>query len=460
VTIHPKNINIAEVVQHDIDHHFHPFTDHKAFHAAGGPRVITQADGVYIWDGKGNKILDGMSGLWCVNVGYGRKELAEVAYRQMLDLPYYNTFFKTTTVPATELAAKISSLLPKRFQHVMFTNSGSEGNDSIVRFVRHYWKVMGKPYRQHFIGRVRGYHGSTWVATNLGGMDYMHSQGGDRLPGFHHVRQPHWYDLGGDKTPEEFGLEAAADLEKKILEVGPENVAAFIGEPVQGAAGVIIPPSTYWPEVQRICRKYGVLIISDEVICGFGRTGKWFGFETYGFEPDIINMAKGLSSGYQPIGAVAFSNTLTGPLFDKGGDFNHGMTYAGHPVAAAVALKNIEIIADEKLVERVAELAPYFAKGLASLNDHPIVGETRSVGLIGAIELSKDKATRARFNKPGRAGTICRDHCFANNLVMRACWDTMVLAPPFTITKKEIDEIVRLARTALDATHADLRGEM
>jgi putrescine---pyruvate transaminase len=212
--------------------------------------------------------------------------------------------------------------------------------------------------------------------------------------------------------------------------------------------------------VQRICRKYGVLIISDEVICGFGRTGKWFGFETYGFEPDIINMAKGLSSGYQPIGAVAFSNTLTGPLFDKGGDFNHGMTYAGHPVAAAVALKNIEIIADEKLVERVAELAPYFAKGLASLNDHPIVGETRSVGLIGAIELSKDKATRARFHKPGRAGTICRDHCFANNLVMRACWDTMVLAPPFTITKKEIDEIVRLARTALDATHADLRGEM
>jgi putrescine---pyruvate transaminase len=460
VTIHPKNINIAEVVQHDIDHHFHPFTDHKAFHAAGGPRVITQADGVYIWDGKGNKILDGMSGLWCVNVGYGRKELAEIAYRQMLDLPYYNTFFKTTTVPATELAAKISSLLPKRFQHVMFTNSGSEGNDSIVRFVRHYWKVMGKPYRQHFIGRVRGYHGSTWVATNLGGMDYMHSQGGDLLPGFHHVRQPHWYDLGGDKTPEEFGLEAAADLEKKILEVGPENVAAFIGEPVQGAAGVIIPPSTYWPEVQRICRKYGVLIISDEVICGFGRTGKWFGFETYGFEPDIINMAKGLSSGYQPIGAVAFSNTLTGPLFDKGGDFNHGMTYAGHPVAAAVALKNIEIIADEKLVERVAELAPYFAKGLASLNDHPIVGETRSVGLIGAIELSKDKATRARFHKPGRAGTICRDHCFANNLVMRACWDTMVLAPPFTITKKEIDEIVRLARTALDATHADLRGEM
>ena len=460
MTIHPKNINIAEVVQHDIAHHFHPFTDHKAFHAAGGPRVITQADGVYIWDGKGNKILDAMSGLWCVNIGYGRKELADVAYRQMLDLPYYNTFFKTTTVPATELATKISSLLPKRFQHIFFTNSGSEANDTIVRFVRHYWKLKGKPYRQHFIARTRGYHGSTMVAVNLGGMSGMQEQGGTLFPGFHHVQQPHWFDFGGDKTPEEFGLDAAADLEKKIIEVGPDNVAAFVGEPIQGAGGVLIPPSTYWPEVQRICKKYGILIIADEVICGFGRTGNWWGFQSLGFEPDIVAMAKGLSSGYQPIGAVAISDTLTKDFFELGGDFNHGMTYAGHPVAAAVALKNIEIIEDEKLVERVAELAPYFAKGLSSLNDHPIVGETRSMGLIGAIELSKDKATRARFHDSGRVGTICRDHCFANNLVMRACWDTMVLAPPFTITKKEIDEIVRLARVALDATYADVKGEM
>jgi putrescine aminotransferase len=460
VTIHPKNINIAEVVQHDIAHHFHPFTDHKAFHAAGGPRVITQADGVYIWDGKGNKILDAMSGLWCVNIGYGRKELADVAYRQMLDLPYYNTFFKTTTVPATELATKISSLLPNRFQHIFFTNSGSEANDTIVRFVRHYWKLKGKPYRQHFIARTRGYHGSTMVAVNLGGMSGMQGQGGTLFPGFHHVQQPHWFDFGGDKTPEEFGLDAAADLEKKIIEVGPDNVAAFIGEPIQGAGGVLIPPSTYWPEVQRICKKYGILIIADEVICGFGRTGNWWGFQSLGFEPDIVAMAKGLSSGYQPIGAVAISDTLTKDFFELGGDFNHGMTYAGHPVAAAVALKNIEIIEDEKLVERVAELAPYFAKGLASLDDHPIVGETRSMGLIGAIELSKDKAARARFHDSGRVGTICRDHCFANNLVMRACWDTMVLAPPFTITKKEIDEIVRLARVALDATYADVKGEM
>ena len=268
MTIQQRNLNIDELVKSDIAHHFHPFTDHKAFHAAGGPRVITHGDGVYIWDGKGNKILDAMAGLWCVNIGYGRKDLAEVAQRQMLDLPYYNTFFKTTTVPATELAAKISSVLPKRFQHVFFTNSGSETNDTIVRFIRHYWKQTGKPYRQHIIARHRGYHGSTWVAANLGGFPAMHGQGGDVLPGFHHVQQPYWYDFGGNKTPEEFGLDAAADLEKKILEVGPENVAAFYGEPIQGAAGVLIPPSTYWPEVQRICKKYGILIVADEVICG------------------------------------------------------------------------------------------------------------------------------------------------------------------------------------------------
>jgi len=455
-----KNIDIAEVVRHDIAHHFHPFTDHKAFHAEGGPRVMTQADGIWIWDGSGQKLLDAMSGLWCVNVGYGRKELAEAAYKQMLDLPYYNTFFKTTTVPTTELAAKISSVMPERFKHIFFTNSGSESNDTIVRFVRHYWKLKGKPYRQHFIARTRGYHGSTMVAANLGGFQGMHEQVGTEFPGFHHVMQPHWFDLGGDMTPEEFGLAAAAELEKKILEVGPDNVAAFIGEPIQGAGGVLIPPSTYWPEVQKICRKYGILIISDEVICGFGRTGNWWGFETMGFEPDIVPMAKGLSSGYLPIGAVAFADHLVKDFFELGGEFYHGMTYAGHPVACAVALKNIEIIQQEKLVEHTRDIGPYFAEALASLRDHPIVGETRSVGLIGAIELSNDKKKRSRFASPGRVGTMCRDNCFKNGLIMRACWDTMVLSPPLVITKKEIDELVRLARLALDATYAQVKGEV
>ncbi|MFL5258167.1 MAG: aspartate aminotransferase family protein [Hyphomicrobiales bacterium] len=460
MTLHPKNLDLTELVAQDTAHHFHPFTNHKTFHAEGGARVITHADGVWIWDAKGNKILDGMAGLWCVNVGYGRKELAEAGYRQMLDLPYYNTFFKTTTVPATELAAKVSSLLPSRFKHIFFVNSGSEANDTIVRFVRHYWKLKGKPYRTHFIGRRRGYHGSTMAAASLGGMQGMHEQGGLPLPGFHHVQQPYWYDFGRDLSPDEFGLEAAADVERKILEVGPENVAAFIGEPIQGAAGVLIPPRTYWPAVQEICRKYGVLLIADEVICGFGRTGRWWGFETMGIEPDIVAMAKGLSSGYLPIGAAAFADHLVKDFFEIGGEFYHGMTYAGHPVACAVALANIEIMEREKLIERAHALGPYFAEALSRLADHPMVGETRSVGLIGAIELTRDKTTRERFEAAGRVGTLCRDHCFEVGLIMRACWDTMVLAPPLVITETEIDDIVRLARVALDKTYAEVKAEM
>ena len=455
-----RNLNIAELVAQDTAHHFHPFTDHKSLHAAGGARMITHASGVNIWDGAGRKYIDAMSGLWCVNIGYGRKELADAAYSQMLDLPYYNTFFKTSSVPATELATKVASLLPERFQRIFFVNSGSEANDTMVRLIRHYWALKGKTYRKTFITRERAYHGSTMISASLGGMVGMHEQGGLPLPGFTHVRQPHWYDFGGNMTPEEFGLHAAAEVEKRILEVGPDNVAAFVAEPLQGAGGVIIPPSTYWPEVSRICKKHGILIVADEVICGFGRTGKMFGHETFGFEPDVVIMAKGLSSGYMPIGAVAVSETILKDFFDLGGEFYHGYTYSGHPVACAVALENIRIIEEEKLVERVAELAPYLKQKMETLLDHPIVGEVRTVGFIGALELTNDKKNRGRFADSGRVGTICRDHCIASGLIMRACWDTMVFAPPFCITKEEIDAFAKLARTALDLTHADVKAEL
>ncbi len=457
---HFRNVDIAELVRNDIDHHFHPFTDHKSFHAGGGPRIITHGKGVWLWDGHGNKLLDAMSGLWCVNIGYGRKELAEAAYRQMLELPYYNTFFKTSTAPASELAARIAGLLPDRFRQVFFVNSGSEANDTMVRFVRHYWSLKGKKYRNVFIGRRRGYHGSTMIAASLGGMEGMHGQGGMPLAGFEHVQQPHWYDFGGEMSPEEFGLHAAADVERKILEVGPDNVAAFVGEPIQGSGGVIVPPPNYWPEVERICRKYGILLVADEVICGFGRTGSWWGFETMGFNPDIVVMAKGLSSGYLPIGAMAVSGEIAAEFFDRGGEFYHGYTYSGHPTACAVALENIRILEDEKLIERVRKLAPYLEEGLRSLADHPIVGEVRLVGFLGALELTRNKDTRARFSDSGRVGVICRDHCINNGLIMRACWDTMVFAPPFCIEKSEIDEWMRLARLALDLTWQDVKTEM
>ncbi len=455
-----KNLNIEELVAADTAHHFHPFTDHKALHDGGGVRVITQAKGVHIWDGKGNKLFDAMAGLWCVNIGYGRKELAEVAYRQMLDLPFYNTFFKTTTVPATMLAEKVASLLPERFNQVFFVNSGSEANDTVVRFIRRYWEVQGQPERQHIISRHRAYHGSTCASASLGGMSAMHAQGGLPLPNFHHVLEPDWFQHGGDMSPEEFGLKAAREVEAKIKELGTDKVAAFVGEPIQGAGGVIVPPDSYWPYVQKVCREHGIPIVADEVICGFGRTGNWWGHETMGFDPDIVVMAKGLSSGYQPIGAVAVCDKLIREFFEKGGEFLHGYTYSGHPVACAVALENIRIMQDEKLIEHAAEVSKYVEEKIGALRDHPIVGEVRVKGLIGAIELVKDKKTRARFDELGRVGGICRDHCFDNNLVMRACWDTMVFSPPLCITEAEVDEWAELIRKALDATLDDVKHEM
>ncbi len=455
-----KNLNIEELVAADNAHHFHPFTDHKSLHEGGGVRVITQAKGVHIWDGSGNKLFDAMAGLWCVNIGYGRKELAEAAYRQMLDLPFYNTFFKTTTVPATLLAEKVASLLPDRFNQIFFVNSGSEANDTMVRFIRRYWEVQGQPERQHIVSRHRAYHGSTCISASLGGMSAMHAQGGLPLPNFHHVLEPDWFQHGGDMSPEEFGLKAAREVEAKIKELGPDKVAAFVGEPIQGAGGVIVPPDSYWPYVQKVCREHGIPIVADEVICGFGRTGNWWGHETMGIDPDIVVMAKGLSSGYQPIGAVAISDKLIGDFFEKGGEFFHGYTYSGHPVACAVALENIRIMQDEKLIEHVAAIAPYVEEKIGALRDHPIVGEVRIKGLIGAIELVRDKQTRARFDDLGRVGGICRDRCFDNNLVMRACWDTMVFSPPLCITEAEVDEWADLTRKALDATYEAVKDEM
>lgn len=455
-----KNLNIEELVAADNAHHFHPFTDHKSLHGEGGARVITQAKGVHIWDGNGNKLFDAMAGLWCVNIGYGRKELADAAYRQMQDLPFYNTFFKTTTVPATLLAEKVASLLPDRFNQIFFVNSGSEANDTMVRFIRRYWEVQGQPERQHIVSRHRAYHGSTCISASLGGMSAMHAQGGLPLPNFHHVLEPDWFQHGGDMSPEEFGLKAAREVEEKIKELGPDKVAAFVGEPIQGAGGVIVPPDSYWPYIQKVCREHGIPIVADEVICGFGRTGNWWGHETMGIDPDIVVMAKGLSSGYQPIGAVAISDELIGDFFEKGGEFFHGYTYSGHPVACAVALENIRIMQDEKLIEHCAAIAPYVEEKIGALRDHPIVGEVRVKGLIGAIELVKDKKTRARFDDLGRVGGICRDRCFDNDLVMRACWDTMVFSPPLCITEAEIDDWADLTRRALDATYEAVKDEM
>lgn len=454
-----RNYDIPELRRLDVAHHLPAQQDYKLMEELGGARIITRAEGCYIYDGDGNRILDGMAGLWCVNVGYGRDELADVAAEQMRELPFYNTFFKTANPPAVLLATKIASLTQNRLPYVFFNASGSEANDTVLRMVRHYWQVKGEKTRKIFISRHNAYHGSTVAGVSLGGMIAMHEQGDLPIPGIEHVRQPYWYNEGGDLTQEAFGLACAAAVEERILAVGPENVAAFIGEPVQGAGGVIIPPANYWPEVERICRQYGILLVCDEVICGFGRTGNWWGHETMGVKPDMIAMAKGLSSAYLPVSACAVSAEIVDVL-KTGGDFAHGFTYSGHPVSCAVALRNIEIIEREGLVERTrTDTGPYLAAALATLNDHPMVGEARSVGLLGAVEITSDKATRARFGgKEGTAGPMVRDICIANGLMVRGIRDTIVTCPPLIITHEQIDTIVSTIRGALDLAEPQLRA--
>jgi putrescine aminotransferase len=450
---------IAELRRMDLAHHLPAQSDYRLQQQLGGSRIIVRAQGSTIEDAEGNKLLDGMAGLWCVNIGYGRKELAETAYRQMLELPFYNTFFKTATEPAIRLASEVALRLGHDLTHVFFNNSGSESNDTAFRLARHYWALRGEPKRQIFISRWNAYHGSTVAAASLGGMKLMHAQGNLPIPGIEHVMQPYWFGDGFGEDPESFGARAAAAIETRILEVGPENVAAFIGEPVQGAGGVIIPPAGYWKKVEAICRKYGVLLISDEVICGFGRLGRWFGFQHFGITPDIVSMAKGLSSGYLPIAATAVSASIVDTLKQKGGEFVHGFTYSGHPTAAAVALKNLQIMADERLVERVAEdIGPYFAAALNRIKAHQLIGEARSLGLIGALEIVSRKGTNQRFGgKEGTAGPLVRDACIRNGLMVRAIRDTIVMCPPLVITHAEVDRLADIIERSLTEAESKLR---
>jgi putrescine---pyruvate transaminase len=441
----------------DAAHHLHPFSDMGMLNRIGS-RVIVKAKGVYLWDSDGTQIIDGMAGLWCVTVGYGREELAQAAYRQILDLPYYNTFFKTTHPPIIELSALLAELAPAPFNHFFYCNSGSEGNDTVLRIVHRYWATQGRPGKKYVISRKNGYHGSTIAGATLGGMNYMHEQMPSKVEHIVHIGQPYFYgEAGADLTPEAFGAARARELEAKILELGADNVAAFIGEPFQGAGGVIFPPSTYWPEIERICRQYDVLLVADEVIGGFGRTGEWFAHQHFGFAPDLMTLAKGLTSGYVPMGAVAIHDRIAHALIDNG-EFNHGFTYSGHPVAAAVAVANLKLLRDERIIERVKDdTGPYFQRRLReTFEGHPIVGEIAGTGLVAGLQLARDPRARTRFSNGAEVGTLCRDFAFSANLIMRATGDRMLLSPPLVITKREIDELVLKAKAAIDATARQL----
>jgi putrescine aminotransferase len=445
----------------DAAHHIHPFTQTSALNAEG-VRTIVKGKGVHLWDSDGKKLIDGMSGLWCVQLGYGNKELARAGYEALKTLPYYNNFFKTTNPWAAELAAKLATLTPEGHTRILFANSGSEANDTALKLIRYYWNLMGKPEKKIHLSRELSYHGVTMASASLSGLTPMHPQWDLPLPGFTKVPAPYWYGAKtagyGDIGPEEFGRLIARETEEAILKIGPERIASFSAEPVQGAGGLIIPPESYWPEIARILKTHDILLHADEVVTGFGRTGEWFGSQHYRLEPDILTMAKGLSSGYQPISAVSLGPRMGKAIADAEEELVHGYTYSGHPVACAVALKNVEILERDGIVNRVKDtIGPYFQRRLReTFADHPLAGEVRGLGMLGAIELVESKSERRAFPRERNVGTICRDYCFNSGLVMRAIRDTMVLAPPLVIGESEIDTLLAKAKRCIDRTAKDL----
>ncbi|MEM7118960.1 MAG: aminotransferase [Chloroflexota bacterium] len=442
----------------DLDraHHIHPFNNIRQLKDEG-VLVIDKADGIYIYDEAGKQYIDGMAGLWCVNLGYGRQELAEAAHRQMNALPYYNTFFQSTTAPAAQLAAKLTALAPDNINHAFFANSGSEANDTIVRMVRTYWDSVGQPERRAIISRVDSYHGSTMVGASLCGLDYMHPIADLPLPGFHHIAGPYPYRDGATSDLDAYGLQMANLLEQKILELGPENVGAFHADTIASGGGVLVPPDSYWPEIVRICQKYDVLLSIDEVICGFGRVGAWLSTELYDLQPDFISVAKGLSSGYAPISAALVSDRVMEGLQASDSGFFHGFTYSGHPVSAAVALENIRLLEEEGIITQVAsDTGDYLQAKLQELSDHPLVGEVRGRGMIAAVELVAVKTTRKPFDPFGKVGKLCFKHGLANGLISRPINDTMAFSPPLPISRAQIDKMVAIFRRCLDLTQQEV----
>jgi len=445
----------------DAAHHIHPFTQTNLL-VREGVRIIVRAKGIYLWDSDGNRLIDGMSGLWCVNVGYGQEELAKAGAEALKTLPYYNHFFKTTNPYTVELAHKLATLLPEGHTRLLFANSGSEANDTALKLIRYYWNLKDKKQKKIHLSREFAYHGVTMAAASLSGLTPMHPQWDLPFEGFAKVPTPYWYGARaaghGDIGPEEFGIRIAEAMEQKILSIGPDNIASFSAEPVQGAGGLIIPPPTYWPLAQAICRRYDILFHVDEVITGFGRLGEWFGSQYFGLAPDIMTMAKGLSSGYQPISAVSLGERMGEAIATAEEELVHGYTYSGHPVASAVALANLNLIEKRDLLGRVrTSIGPLFQRRLREIfADHVLVGEVRGLGMLAAMELVADKKARTPYPRDRQVGTICRDHCFANGLVMRAIRDTMVLAPPLIITEEELEELLARAKLCIDLTAKDL----
>ena len=428
----------------DIEYYFHPVTNARR-HEQLGPMIIAKGEGIHVFDDQGKEYIEAMAGLWSVAVGFGEKRLAEAAFRQISELPFYHSFSHKSHPQAIALAERMVKMAPGKMGKAHFTNSGSEANDTVVKMIWYYNNALGRPQKKKIISRLKGYHGITLVSASLTGLPNNHRDFDVPFPQFKHVSCPHhWRFAEPGESEEDFATRLAQELEDKILAEGPETVAAFFGEPVMGAGGVFIPPRTYWQKIQDVCRKYDVLIVADEVINGFGRTGNVWGCDTYGITPDIMVCSKQITSSYVPLAAITFTNEIYNVIADntaKIGTFGHGFTTSGHPLAMAVAMENLDIIEERNLMGRVPQLSPHFLKRLHSFKDHPLVGETRGVGLIGAIELVADKKTKAGFEKPGATGLRLAELGHEEGIIFRAIGDIIAFCPPLIITDEQIDDL-------------------
>ena len=446
----------------DIASHLHPYTNARR-HETEGPMVIVEGKGIYVYDDQGKEYIEGLAGLWSTALGFSEERLVQAAAAQMRKLPYYHSFAHKAPMPTIELAAKLIEIAPVPMSKVFFANSGSEANDTVIKMVWYYNNALGRPDKKKIISRIKGYHGVTVATASLTGLPFNQRDFDLPIANILHTSCPHHYRFGRDgESEEDFATRCAAELEQLILDQGPETIAAFIGEPVMGAGGVIVPPRTYWAKIQAVLEKYDVLLIDDEVICGFGRTGNLFGCQTYGIKPDIITVAKALSSSYLPISAVLISDQVYQTIADnsaKIGTFGHGYTYSGHPVPAAVALETLKIYEERDIVGHVPQVGPRLQAGLRRYADHPMVGEVRGVGLIAAVELVADRAGKVSFDPPGRVGGYFAERAQAHGLIIRNLMDVIAFCPPLIITEDQIDSLVERFARALDDTASWVENE-
>jgi len=446
----------------DVANVLHPYTN-LAVHEDKGPMIIESGKGIYVYDDNGKEYIEGLAGLWCTALGFGVEELAEVAAEQMRKLPYYHMFAHKSTNPSIDLAERVNDMVPIQNGRVFFANSGSEANDSLIKMVWYYSNSRGMPDKKKIISRQRAYHGITLVASSLTGLPNNHRSFDVPFDRFIHTDCPHHYrGAEAGESEEDFSTRLAANLDQMIIDEGPETVAAFIAEPIMGAGGVVVPPATYFEKIQEVLKKHDVLFLDDEVICGFGRTGNAFGCETFGIQPDTMTLAKALSSAYLPISAVVINNEMYQGVMEESnriGVFGHGFTYSGHPVAAAVAVKNLELMEERKVFAHAAKVGPHLQKGLRKFADHPLVGEVRGTGLIGAIELVADTATKRSFQPGQGVGAYLAERATEHGLIIRAMGDNIGFCPPLIISEAEIDEMMVRLGKALEDTEAHVAKE-